>query len=92
MTMYGQMEVAYFQVTPLGIQRAQNPGTTKGLEQSDRSLLLEFAKRGTMEIDEIKFAGGFRSPNVANESLRHLVDLGYVQPVQFSSEGSDVQE
>ena len=81
--LFGQVEVAYYELTPLGVQRAQNPAQTKGLDTSTRGLLREFASHGgTMEWDEMVFMGSIDSPSVLSEALRRLVDLGYVTPVQ----------
>lgn len=84
MSLFGQMEVAYYQLTPLGMQRAQNPMQTRGLDMSTINLLRQFVKAGgSLEWDEMKFTGGYDSPTVLSVALRRLVDLGYVAPVQI---------
>jgi len=81
--LYGASEVAYYQLTPIGVQRAQNPAQTKGLDRASVGLLHEFLSHGgTMEWDEMKFMGTIDSPTVLSVALRRLVDLGYVAPIQ----------
>ena len=87
MSIYGQTEVAYYQLTEVGWQRAQNPAQTRGLDVATIGILREFASHGgTMEWDEILFLGTVDSPTIASTALRRLVDLGYVTPVQAQPE------
>jgi len=80
-SMYGRVEVVYYQLTPLGTQRAQNPAQMRGLDSASKGLLEEIAQHGgTMEWDEMKFMGSLDSPSVLSVALRRLVDLGYVAP------------
>ncbi len=82
MGMYGRVEVEFYQLTPLGLQRGQNPQMVKGLDAATRKLLQEFVSHGgMMEWDEMKFLGSLDSPSVLSTALRRLVDLGYVAPV-----------
>ena len=83
MGLFGPVEVAFYQLTDVGVMRAQNPTQTKGLDTATKGLLHEFASHGgTMEWDEMKMYGSIDSPSVLSVALRRLVDLGYVTPVQ----------
>ena len=82
MSLYGKAEIEYYQVTPMGMARAQ-AGQVGHLEPAARGLLGEIVKLGgTAEIDELKFYGSVDSPQVLRVALSQLVDLGYVVPVQ----------
>ncbi len=87
--LYGKVEVVYYQLTPMGVQRAQNPSQTKGLDSATRKLLQEILnKGGTAEWDELKFMSGYDSPTVLSTALRRLTDLGYVTSITpATSEG-----
>ena len=80
MPMYGRVEVRYFQLTPMGVQRLQT-GTLRGVGPPEKQVLFDLAELGGMaEIDELTVGGGV-SPGLVGTSLKRLVDLGLVAPV-----------
>ncbi len=80
MPIFGGVEVQYFQITPMGVQRLKT-GVLRGVGAAERRVLLDLAGLGGMaEIDELT-VGGNVSPAVITTSLRRLVDLGLVTPV-----------
>ena len=81
MAIYGKMEVEYYQLTPVGVQRIQ-AGQTKHLGPAETQVLKELAELGgAAELDELKTHGSFDSPSILGVALRRLVDLGLVTPV-----------
>jgi len=81
MSIYGRPEVAYYQLTPMGMSRVR-AGQVGHLDPASRNTLLEIARLGgTAEWDELKFYGSKDSPRVLGVALRRLVDLGYITPV-----------
>lgn len=79
--MYGRLEVEYYQLTPIGVQRIAQ-GRLSGLDLSARNVLMELAELGgTAEIDELKTYGTFDHPLALRKTLRDLVDMGLVTPV-----------
>ena len=84
MSIYGSIEVQNFQLTPLGVQRVQTR-TIRGLSTADRQVLKEIVERGGIaELDEIT-VGGVINPNTVAISLSHLIDLGYITPVNLET-------
>jgi hypothetical protein len=80
--LYGPIEVEYYQLTPVGIQRLTTSGLG-GIEDSQKDLLRTlYNLGGTAEFDELKFQGDFRSPIILKMDLAKLIDLGLVTPVQ----------
>ncbi len=83
MSIYGRVEIEYYQITPVGTQRIQS-GQTSHLGNAERQILGEIAKLGgTAEADELKTFGSFDAPNALNVALRRLVDLGLISPVSM---------
>ncbi len=81
---YGKVEVAWFQLTPMGTDAITNPARRRNLDAGAKKLLNDFAQYdGTMEWDEIKLTSVPNAPNAAGVALRRLIDLGYVRPVKF---------
>ena len=81
MGVYGRMEIEYYQLTPMGVQKIQS-GRLLNLGPSERQILKELTELGgTAEIDELKFYGTLDSPMALRHSLKRLMDLGYVTPV-----------
>lgn len=83
----GQMEIEYYQLTPVGVQRVQSGTYPRTLSSNSKAILDYMAKSGgTAEIDELKFIAQ-ANPMVIRGSLRDLVDLGYVTPVGMPGGG-----
>ena len=81
MGLYGQTEVVYYQLTPLGVSRLQSGKFPTNLGSSEKRVLRDFQELGgTAEWDELKMMDG-ANPQVLSVSLNRLVDLGYVTTV-----------
>jgi hypothetical protein len=81
MTIYGGIEIEYYQLTPMGISRFQS-GQVTHLDPASKQVLGEIVELGgTAEIDELKFHGTIDNPRMLKVALSRLVDLGYVVPV-----------
>jgi len=82
--MLGGMELSYFQLTPLGQQRIQAGQLPTSLSPSSKKVLRDIVELGgTAEWDEMKLMGGFNNPQILKSSMKRLVDLGYITPVQM---------
>lgn len=80
MPIFGGVEVQYFQITPMGVQRLQTR-QLKALDIPCKQVLSDIAELGGIaEIDELT-VGGNVSPMTVSVSLRRLIDLGLVTPV-----------
>ena len=80
MAMYGKVEVQYWQITPIGVQRIQTK-TLRGIGTPEKQVLAEIAELGGIaETDELT-VGGQISPGVINTSLKRLTDMGLIIPV-----------
>lgn len=83
-SIYGKVEVAWFQLTEMGAQAVTDTRRRRSLDPGTKKLLDDFAKYGgTMEWDELKLTASPNAPNAAGVALRRLIDLGYVRPVKF---------
>ena len=83
-SIYGKVEVAWFQLTEMGADAIQNPARRRNLDPGTKKLLDDFAQYGgTMEWDEMKLTDVPNSPSTARVALRRLIDLGYVRPVKM---------
>jgi hypothetical protein len=86
MASLGSLEVEYYQLTPIGVQKIQSGIIPRSLDQSSRQILDFMAKSGgTAEIDELKLISQ-SNPIVIRNSLKDLIDLGYVTPVQLQQQ------
>ena len=78
--LYGPIEIEYYQITPIGIQRLQSG--FGHLDPGVRSILFDlYEMGGTAELDELKFGGGSRPPTLLRAGLEQLIDMGLVVPV-----------
>ena len=81
MSVMGPMEVAYFQLTPIGAQRVQQ-GYPGSMEPAVKSVLKSLAfYGGTAEWDELKL-NTYLSPMALKTAVSSAVDLGLVIPLQ----------
>lgn len=81
MTMFGAMEVQYYQLTPIGVSRVQSGRYPERLSVASRQVMRDIAELGgTVEWDELKMKQG-ANPQALGTVMKRLVDLGYVTPV-----------
>ena len=81
MGVFGKVEIQYWQITPVGVQRVQT-NTLRGVGPPERKVLAEILELGGIaETDELT-VGSQISPGVIGTSLRRLADLGYVTPTR----------
>lgn len=90
MAQLGKMEIEYYQLTPVGMQRIQS-GALSRLGPEGKQILKELAQLGgAAELDELKAFGTYDSPMVLRKTLSDLVDLGYVTSVALTQPGQQV--
>jgi len=86
MALTGQLEIEYYQLTPVGVARLQQGTFPKNMDRTLKGIVGEIGKLGgTAEIDELTFSTGLGTP-MLKQGLRQLVDLGYVTLVNFEQE------
>ena len=80
MGLFGKVEIQYWQITPVGVQRVRTK-TLRGVGPPERQVLREIVELGGIaEIDELT-VGSQISPGVIMTSLKRLTDLGLIAPV-----------
>ena len=78
MSIYGAVEVVYYQLTPFGVGKIQDGRFPERLSLASRQVLNDLIQLGgTAEWDELKMSSGAH-PGVLSVALKRLVDLGYV--------------
>jgi hypothetical protein len=84
--LYGETSVEFYQITPLGWARFQDPNSQRGVDVATRDTLADLAELGGVaDVDELKFAGRqANSPQITRTCLNRLVDLGWVEAVVAS--------
>lgn len=86
MSIYGKVEVQYYQLTATGASRVQQGTWPSRVHPETKRIIRDLAELGgTAEWDELKMKTGI-NPNVLSTALRRAVDLGYVTPVTFGAE------
>ncbi len=91
MGIYGEVELTFYQLTPMGVSRIQN-GQIQHLDPAQRGVLTELAQLGGMaEWDELKVRA-LASPMTLRKSLQRLVDLGYVTVPNLQAQQQQQQQ
>ena len=84
MAIYGRQEIAYWQVTPVGVARFEAGRLPPRMHPESKRVLEHLIRLGgTAEWDELKLQTGM-NPQVIAIALRRLIDLGYVTPVALT--------
>ncbi len=86
MALTGQMELEYYQLTPIAIGRVQAGNFPRNMDRTLQGIVGSMARLGgTAEVDELAFSTGIGTP-MLKRGLAQLIDLGYVTPVTFQQE------